>query len=88
MFQSGLKKAEYLGGKEEPYCYSVEVDNCICSILYYQINLGNNFFHNLLDYGNEYIQNLSIEEDIAQHSLLVFDSSTHVKLKSREEFDT
>ena len=51
------KNAESLGVKVEPYCDFVEVDNYICPILHNQINLGNNVFHNCLDYGNENIEN-------------------------------
>ena len=40
-----------------------------------------------LDYGNEYIEKLSVEEDIARNSLIVIDSSIHEKVKLREEFD-
>ena len=47
------KNAESWGVKEEPYCDFVEVDDYICPILHNQINLRNNIFHNLLDYGNE-----------------------------------
>ena len=53
------KNAESLGVKEEPYWDFVEVDNYICPILYNQINLGNNVFHDLLDYGNENIEKIS-----------------------------
>ena len=43
-----------LGVKEKPYWDFVEVDTYICPILYSQINLYNNIFHNVLDYGNGY----------------------------------
>ena len=62
-----------LGIKEEPYWDFVQVDNFICPILHKQINLGNNIFHNLLDYGNEYIEKLSVAKDKARNSLLVID---------------
>ena len=52
MFQSGRKNTDSLGVKEEPYLDFVEVDNYIYPILHNQINLGNNVFHYLLDYGN------------------------------------
>ena len=61
MFQSREKYAESLGVKEESYWDFVEVDNYICRILHNQINLGNNVFHNLLDYGNENIEKLSVD---------------------------
>ena len=57
--------AESLGVKEEPYWDFVEVDNYICPILHNQINLRNNVFHNLLDYGNANIEKISVDEDKA-----------------------
>ena len=45
------------------------------------------FFHNLLDYGNEYIEKLLVEENIARNSLMVIDSSIYEKVKLREDFD-
>ena len=87
MFNSGEKNADSLGVKEEPYWDFVEVDNYICPILHNQINLGNNVFHNLLDYGNEYIEKLSVNEDIARNSLLMIDSSINEKINYRNEFD-
>ena len=53
----------------------VEVDNYIYPILHNQINLGNTGFHNLLDYGNEIIEKLSVDEDKDRNSLLRIDSS-------------
>ena len=79
--------AESLGVKEEPYWGYVEVDNYICPILHNQINLGNNVFHNLLDYGNENIEKLSVDEDKARNSLLLIDSSINEKVNLRDEFD-
>ena len=55
--------------------YFVEVENYICPILYNQINLRNNVFHNLLDYDNENIEKLSVDEDKARNSLLLIDSA-------------
>ena len=63
------------------------MDNFIYPILHNKINLGNNIFHNLLDYGNEYIEKLSVDEDKARNSLLVIDSSIHEKFNSRKKFD-
>jgi len=37
-----------------------QVDDYIYPILHNQINLGNNVFHNLLDYGNENIENFQL----------------------------
>ena len=65
----------------------VEVDKFICPILHNQIIGGNNVFTILLDYGDEYIETLSVHKDIARNSLLVIDSSIHEKVKLREEFD-
>ena len=52
--------ADSLGVKEEPYWDFVEVDNYNYPILHNQINLGNNVFHNLLDYSNENIENFQL----------------------------
>ena len=87
MYQSRKKNAESLGVKEEPYWDCVEVDNYICPILHNQINLGNNVFHNLLDYGNENIESLSVDEDKARNSLLMIDSSIEEMINLRDEFD-
>ena len=81
------KNAESLGVKGEPYWDFVEVDNYICPILHNQINLGNNVFHNLLDYGNENIESLSVDEDKARNSLLMIDSSIEEMINLRDEFD-
>ena len=87
MSKSNAKNDDYLGVKEQPYQGFIEVDNFICPILHNQINLGNNVFHNLLDYGNEYIEKLTILEDKARNSLLVIDSSIEEKVLLRDEFD-
>ena len=44
-------------------------------------------FHILLDYGNEYIENLLVKEDMARNTLMVIDSFVDEKVKLREEFD-
>ena len=77
MSQSGKTNADSLGIKEEPYWNFVVVDNCICPILHNQIILGNNVFHNSLDYGNECIENLSVDEDKARNSLSLIDWFIH-----------
>ena len=87
IFKSGGGNAENLGVKEELCLDFVEVDNYICPILHNQINLGNNVFHNLLDYGNENIESLSIDEDKARNSLLMIDSSIEEMINLRDEFD-
>ena len=81
------KNADSLGVKEEPYWDCVEVDNYICPILHNQINLGNNVFHNLLDYGNENIENLSVDEDKAINSLLLINSVINEQVNLRIECD-
>ena len=75
---------ECLGVKEGPCRGYVEIDHVICLILHIQINLGNTTFHNLLDYGNKYIEKLSVDEDISLNSLLAIDSSIHEKINLRE----
>ena len=87
MFQSWEGNADSLGVKEEPYWDIVEVDNYICRILHNHINLGNNVFHNLLDYGNKNIEKLSVDEDKTRNSLLLIDSSIDEKVNLRDEFD-
>ena len=87
MYQSGKKDAERLGVKEESYWDFVDVENYICPILHNQINLGNNVFANLLDYGNENIESLSVDEDKARNSLLMIDSSIEEMTNLRDEFD-
>ena len=62
----------------------VAVDNYICPILHNQINLGNNVFHNLLDYGNENIEKLSVDEDKTRNFLLLIDSSIDEKANLRD----
>ena len=44
-------------------------------------------FHNLLDYSNEYIEKLSVDEDKARNYLLLIDSSINEKINLREEFE-
>ena len=44
-------------------------------------------FHNLLDYGNEYIEKLLVDEYKARNSLLLIDSSINDKINLSEEFD-
>ena len=79
--------AECLGVKEEYYWNFVEVDNFISPILRNQIDVDNIFFITLLNYGNEYIEKLSVDEDKARSFVLVIDSSIHEKAILREEFD-
>ena len=44
-------------------------------------------FHNLLDYDNEYIEKVSVDEDKDRNSLLLIDSSINEKINLRESFD-
>ena len=59
----------------------------MCLILYNQINLGNNIFHNLLDYGNKNIEIFSVDEDKARSSLLMIDSVIDENVNLRDQFD-
>ena len=85
MSQSGKTNTDCLGVKKYSYWDFVEVDHFICPILHNQINLSNNLFHNLLDYGNEYIEKMSVGEDMARNSLLLNDSSIEEKVNLRNE---
>ena len=80
------KNADNLGVKEESYWDFVEVDNFICPIPHNQINLGNNSINNLLGYGNECIEKISVDKYKARNSLLLIDSSIN-EIKIREEFN-
>ena len=82
-----IKNVDSLCVKEEPYWDFIEVDNYIYPILHNQINLGNNVFYNLLDYGNENIEKLLVDEDKARNYLLLIDSSINEKVNLRDEFD-
>ena len=73
--------------KEQLYWDFVEVDKYSYPILYNAIYLRNNTFHNLLDYGNEYIEKLSLDEDKGRNYLLFIDSSINGRINLREEFD-
>ena len=64
-----------------------QVEIFCCPILHNQINLWNNVIHNLLYYGNEYIEKLSVDEDKARNSLLLIDSSINENINLIEEFD-
>ena len=66
MLYLDLRNTDHLGVKEEPYSDFVEVDKNIHPILHTQINLGNNTFHNLLNYGNEYIEQILFQEDMTR----------------------
>ena len=63
------------------------MDNSICPILHNQINLGNNVFHNLLDYSNTTLKKNSVDKDKARNSLLLIDSAIDEKVDLRDECD-
>ena len=44
-------------------------------------------FHNLLDYSNEYIEKLSVDEDKARNYLLLTDTSIYEQINLKEKFD-
>ena len=75
MSYSGKRNTECLDCKEELYWNFIEVYKYICLTLYNQINLGYNLIYNLLDYGNEYIEHISVKEGMARNSFLVINSS-------------
>ena len=62
MSQSDSSGSTRLGVKEAPIGWCVEVDKHFCLILRNHINLGNNVFYNLLDYGIKYIKNITTKE--------------------------
>ena len=56
-------------------------------ILCNHINLGNNFLHNLLDYRNEYMENILTAEQVIRNSLSVTDNFINEKIILRQDFD-
>ena len=75
------------GVKRVPIRELVKVDKCIFPIFRNHINLGNNVLYNLLDYGNEYIENISTKERDIRNSLIVIDTSIKDNIRLRQEFD-
>ena len=61
--------------KETPIWDFIEVDKYICPVLHNQINLGNNVLYNLCDYGNVFIEKLTINEQVACNSLSLINGS-------------
>ena len=59
------------GVKEYPYWKFVLVNHYTSPILHNQNNLGYNVLYNLLDYVNDKIEKISIEEEIVRNSLHV-----------------
>ena len=57
-----------------------EVNKYICPVLRNQINLGNNVLYDLCDYGNECIEKLITNEQIARNSLSLIDTSINEKV--------
>ena len=49
--------------------------------------MGNNGLYNLLDYRNEYIENISTKEQVARNSLSVIDDSIKKKIILRQDYD-
>ena len=49
--------------------------------------MGNNVFYNLLDYENEYIENISTKEQVARNSLSVIDASINENIILRQDFN-
>ena len=49
--------------------------------------MGNNVLYNLLDYGNEFVEQLSSKEIIARNSLSVIDTSNDENIAIRQDFD-
>lgn len=87
MSHSGKRNTECLGVKEKLYWDFLKTDKYIWPILHNLINLGTNVFHDLLNYGIEYIEMLYIKEDMVRNSLLIFDSSIVERVDLREDFD-
>ena len=75
------------GVKESPIWECVEVDKYICPIFYNKINFVNNALYNLLDYGNEYVENVVIIEQVTRNSLSAIDASINEKTILRQDFD-
>ena len=49
--------------------------------------MGNNVLYNLLDYGNEFIEKITLKEMIARDSLSVSDTSIIKKIILRHDFE-
>ena len=49
--------------------------------------MGNNVLYNLLDYGNEYIENISTKEQVARNSLTRIDASINENILLRQDID-
>ena len=76
-----------LGVKEDPCWEFVHLDHYILLIHYNVINLGYNILYNLLDYGDDKIDNKSIEEEIVRNLLHLIDSLIVDKVKLKLDFD-
>ena len=50
----------------------LKVDKYIFPVLHNHINLGNNVFYNLCDCGNEFIERLTTNEQVARNSSSLF----------------
>ena len=49
--------------------------------------MGNNVLHNLLDYGNKYVENISTKKHVTRNSLSVIDISINENIILRQDFD-
>ena len=76
-----------LGVKESSIWECVEVDKYMCPVLRNQINLGNNVIYSLCDCGNEFIEKLTSNEQVARNSLSLIDGSINKKVILRQDFD-
>ena len=85
--ESYLTGSRRLGVKRVPIRELIEVDKYICPILRNHINLGKKVLYNLLDYGNEYIENISTKERDVRNLLIVIDTSIKENIRLRQEFD-
>ena len=75
MLESDSTNSARLGVKEAPIWDFVEVDKYICYIRHNYMNLGNNILYNILDYGNDYIENITTKEQVACNSLTIIGAS-------------
>ena len=74
-----------LSVKEASIWKFVEVNKYMYPILHNQINLGNNVLYDLIDYGNKFIENLTLKEIIVRSSLSVIDASINEKIILRQD---
>ena len=73
--------------KKVPIWEFVEVDEYICLVLNNQINLGNNVIYNLLDYGNEFIEKITTQQQVARNYVSVIDAFVNEMIALRQNFN-